>query len=465
MTLSLNRSLLAVACAGSGVWVWSLSQPQAAPTILRTPAANAVQFLPDGRLVCGGRGMCIASLDDSGAQIRCEVLDKELRTEFVAVSRDGSLAVQVERDGLLRVYDAGAGELRRMFPSYGARAWCAKFSPDGAKLISTAGDGKLQVAEVREPRSRLVYESRLGSYPSSNILFEPGGRQLFLAEGSEVKRVSLEDGRAETAIRLNQSYPVRYVTVAADPLVAAFAYEKGEDLCLATPQGPISYGCVDCRNYGGIDLHKTPDVPAYNSSAVLSSIADRAAYRFMNRISVRRVFWVPQFFEIQLPKILPSAMAFSGDAKTLAVFYDRRLSLYETDTGKVTFQGEPVEAAPVSMSWSANGKTLAVQGRHQTLIWDAERWGQPRRVVTPHSECAALSPDGATLAIGDAQGAITLYLTSNGSQTLTLSLSALKDDPAVGAVKALAFSPDGRTLASWSVTPGGTGRLFVWPTK
>src|SRR5262249_48745595 len=97
---------------------------------------------------------------------------------------------------------------------------------------------------------------------------------------------------------------------------------------------------------------------------------------------------------------------------------------------------------------SEDGQTLltvenVVRNRQQGLIriWDAAT-GEERKALTttPEPLCGALSPDGRLLAVSFGKGVV-LFDAESGEELATLKGHARPET-------ALAFSPDGRTLAA-----------------
>jgi WD40 repeat protein len=98
------------------------------------------------------------------------------------------------------------------------------------------------------------------------------------------------------------------------------------------------------------------------------------------------------------------------------------------------------------------------------------RSGAPQHKAHRHRERAsfdckegidglAFSPDGALIAVGDMSGAVHLREVSGGRERSVLRFAGLEKMKSPGFVVALAFSPDGRTLASGG-TYDGTARLW-----
>jgi WD40 repeat protein len=142
-------------------------------------------------------------------------------------------------------------------------------------------------------------------------------------------------------------------------------------------------------------------------------------------------------------------------------------TVWDTETGKPALQHEEGKAtgAFARLAFSPDGKTLATGGDDCAVqLWDvatgkntATFEGFPGRIM-----CLAFSPDGKILACGHKtmesgkganprRGAVRLYETATGK-----ALATLKGDP--GPVAPLAFSPNGRLLAtgSWN------GKITLW---
>jgi hypothetical protein len=144
---------------------------------------------------------------------------------------------------------------------------------------------------------------------------------------------------------------------------------------------------------------------------------------------------------------------FSPDAQIFAIRHSsRELKLWEVVTGReraTLSHADPIQ----SVQFSPDGKTLAVRmGRFAVLgdwlvgrvvLWDVAT-GKSRATLRGHTVTAArvvFSPDGKTLATGEAGNLISLWDADKGTPRGSL---AGHTSP----VNVLAFSPDGTRLAS-----------------
>src|SRR5262249_13204037 len=102
--------------------------------------------------------------------------------------------------------------------------------------------------------------------------------------------------------------------------------------------------------------------------------------------------------------------------------------------------GRLLAAATLSTTWV--GPTPRSSGQGDEIgLWNPEDGTEVRRIATPLTASLAFSPDGRILAAGDQPGRLHLFEVATGR--LLGTLRGHQD-----AVFAVAFSPDGVTLAS-----------------
>ena len=166
---------------------------------------------------------------------------------------------------------------------------------------------------------------------------------------------------------------------------------------------------------------------------------------------------LPGSYNVTLPIAFEvDAVAFSPDGKTLVTGADDgAVTLWGPTTGRMraigTFAAAATDGAPVSaVAFSPDGKTLAMGNQDATTVWDvATRRQVARFPLAAYS--LAFSADGKTLAlVGD--GDVVLCDLATRRVTATLQMGY------VNWVSVVAFSPDGKTIA----TTSSDGMTTLW---
>jgi WD40 repeat protein len=148
-----------------------------------------------------------------------------------------------------------------------------------------------------------------------------------------------------------------------------------------------------------------------------------------------------------------ASLVFSPDGKTLVSgSWDNTIKIWDAGTGKElrTIVGLGGRRC---VTFSSDGRTLASDDRQTVILWSLDS-GKERLVLKGHQEsvfAVAFAPDGKTLASGGDDFTVKLWDAATGIELRTLKGHT-------DAIGSLAFTRDGKTLASGS--NDGTAKLW-----
>jgi WD40 repeat protein len=163
-----------------------------------------------------------------------------------------------------------------------------------------------------------------------------------------------------------------------------------------------------------------------------------------------------------------TVLALSPDGRTVATcrtspgFGDRRVKLWDTQSGRLQRTLERDQSAGQVLAFSPDGSTLASNGRGKAIaLWDV-RTGKLVRELRGHihpAHSVAFAPDGRTLVTGNEFRTLMLWDVGSGRLRGTLmTFPAGRDGDA--ADDWAAFTPDGYYDGS-----SGADRLLAWHTE
>ncbi len=461
----------AILASGSsdGIRLWDVGARTRAATL--PGGVTSVAFSPDGGTLASGSrdGVRLWGLETEAevATYRHGSGGRKPGANSVAFSPDGTLVASGGDDTTVRLWEVATGENAAALEGHATPVGAVAFSEDGTMLAT--GDERTLL--LWDPVSGERLAELQGEGRGANALaFSPDG--VTLAAGTEYGGTGLWDVSEWTRPR-----PRRLVLISgdeqqgtigdplADPLVVEVRDQYGNPL----PGVEVAFAVVqgDGRVGGQFTVERiTSDaggraetlltLGAVQGTNTVEASIEGIEARYFRAAGVGepvgpgpegdfRTWHLPDAATIRLGKGRIREVAFAPGGDLLAVGSDVGIWLYDVATSR------ELALLPTRRIWdiafSHDGRIVASCGDYKDWIrfWEVAT-GEEMASIDHRATALAFSPDGRTLATGSSFG-IQFWDLETGVQWAAVSTAE-----GTWGIRSLAFSPDGGTLAagSWS---------------
>jgi WD40 repeat protein len=341
-------------------------------------------------------------------------------------------------------------ETRLAFGNHPGQATAVAFDPSGRQLASTGGEagtpGDIKVLAV--PSGRLVHVLKGHTDVVTALAYHP--RRHLLASASLDRTIRLWNLDKADEVRVLQGHtgPVRSLAFSPDGTLLASGGDRTVRLWHYDAD-PTDQGRA-VRVLKGHTGEVTAVAFAPDGTRLASGSRDRSI-RFWNVADGKET----TVLRGHKSEVLCLAFSPRGELLASGGGQDRQegeVRTWEVHSGKPLFLRYGLSPRILSLAYARDGK-LAVAGSDGVIrIWDEDLAGEAHtfRGDPQMVDAVAFSPDGQLLVSAGGSGRVSLWNSSGGLETLSLTAPA--------SLQAVAFGPKGKRLAA----AGKQGVVALW---
>ena len=376
--------------------------------------------------------------------------------EFVVLSPDSTTFLDIGNKlnrSRIELWSLETGELNTTFDNPSGEVNSVSFHPNSRMFVSGDSEGVIRIWDIENGESQefLRLQNRIGQ-----VAFSPDGMTIMCWSDGVVQLFETNTGKSISKIERTKDIYRTYFGPDSKILVG----EKNREINIwDADSGQVKMILEYPNMYKHFAL--SPDGKTLADSKNNDSK--------VKLLDVNTGELIKTFIGENMRGPVMS-IAFSPDGKTLAVGSYGEIRLWDIDTGTHKFNLGGVGFL-YNLQFSPDGKTLAARGytskkESGLFLWNIDKTdlqkSKLRHFITGHNEsitCLAFSPDGKTLASGH-DYLVRLWNVSDGKH-----LGTGNGHPFQVRVRSVRFSPDGKKLASLSLSiqsSDGIAEILLW---
>jgi WD40 repeat protein/energy-coupling factor transporter ATP-binding protein EcfA2 len=395
-------------------------------------SANFIGFDPTGtRFVTSHEFTKAQQWDLVSAQPVGEPIAENLNGSSSAIfSPDGRRIVTTGKfDGLVQLWDANSGKLINDLRGHDVFVLSAQFSPDGRRLLTVGGDEvSLWNGETGQQVGGIF---KIKELSDSELLSPDGQRFVTASKGGAVQLRDSESGK-EIAVLKSDDDEVVTVTFSPDSLTLVTAGSQGTIQLWSARDGSELNKKLGGHEDGVWRAVFSPD----NQRLVTTSRSDQGSLTILWDLDSSR-----EIAQLEGPRTMPSHIVFSPDGQTVATAVEKRIYLWDGETGEAKGEMERTFGDVSAIVFDPSSSLILASGHwnNTAYLWDIETGDLLDRFIMPSGSLQAkFSPDGKQI-VGVGEG-IRIW------QVKPLELAVLTSPE--GQVSQASFCPTGERLAA-----------------
>ena len=454
-----------------GIWLYDVQTGKALK--LLTGHIGAV-FSPDWQTFAkkGKDENTIELWDLHTAKLKATFEGRTVRMGSVVFSPDGKMLASGDSTGGIWLWDIDTGEHKHIRTPHKSVDKVI-FSPDGQIIISQKhSDFRSWDITTGEFKAHLEDTAMIYS-----VAFNPDGTLLYGASRNELRLWDPDTGKIKMRLGIESSYlnPV----FSPDGQTIASARWSNSSVELWNPHtGKLKNTLIGAPKYvkGIVISNGIPKLADYPTNPVTSiAFSPHARTLAVSSRGGKIVIWDPEIGQQKITLIGKDNfrdLLFSSDGRILAARNRSEIYLWNidaTDTGnsepRHTISGYSSEVN--SIAFSPDAQKLASGHEYSIRLWNATDGQYQVHPCPPWIQSVAFSPNGKTLAslrltsTSDSKAEIFLWDAVTGEYQVTLKGHGKRLDNGIPNQSGLSFSPNGDILATGS----SDGTIRLWDAK
>jgi WD40 repeat protein len=408
---------------------------------LPKPDVHFAAFTADGKtLFCGGDGS-LTAWQATPPKVLRSVRQEQPGFDALALSPDGKRIASAGSRSVIQIWDVETLKVLKKWSGEGYSVSALAFSPDG-KTLASAENGIIRLWDTRTGKRVDPFEGQEDGIAS--LAFVQGGKQVVVAAGSTIRLLDATTGKLVRAFK-DEAAVGKHIALSADERLLAAADEGIAVWELATGKlvhrAMIQSSWVCALAFGKDNRLTSAGSRLTEVNATVDWIRhwDASGEKKVRRLCLAKDKNDSRYFRALSPdgQMLLSSRYWASCPP---------LQLWDPVTGRQLSQFGEDFTGLCLIDFSPDGKMLATGSDGPLVLWEVRTGLERRSCRRQEEEFAsrrAFSPNGRMLAEADYHGDIRVR--DLASDKVLVHLTGHDR-----IVTCLAFSPDGKRLASGS---------------